>query len=158
MHGYMSTTTTTLNHLIEVLKDGQQGFAEAARDIVSADLKAVLSGYAMQREQFATELQVLAQDLGDEHPKESGSVSGAIHRGWINIKASITSRDEHSILEECERGEDAAMAAYQNALENDAEGMPAAAANAVRRQYEDIVAAHNRVRYLRDALAPFQEK
>ncbi len=109
----MSTTTSTLNDLIEILKDGQQGFTEAARDIGNGDLKAVLSGFATQREQFATQLQVVARNFGEDAPAKSGSVTGAVHRGWINLKAAIASRNDHAILEECERGEDAAVAAYQ---------------------------------------------
>jgi uncharacterized protein (TIGR02284 family) len=38
-------------------------------------------------------------------------------RGWMDLKAAITSGDEHTILVECERGEDAAVAAYRDAFE-----------------------------------------
>ncbi len=54
----MSNTTSTLNDLIEILKDGQLGFTEAAQDLENVDLKSTLSGFATQREQFANQLQL----------------------------------------------------------------------------------------------------
>jgi hypothetical protein len=44
------------------------------------------------------------------------SVSGAMHRGWINIKSLVTGKDEAAIVAEAERGEDAAVAACEQAL------------------------------------------
>ena len=60
----MSNTTSILNDLIETLKDGQQGFREAAEDVQSHDLKTLFSEYSLQRSQFAGELQSLAHSLG----------------------------------------------------------------------------------------------
>ena len=57
----------------------------------------------MQRQQFASELQILALGIGEE-VETSGSFEGAFRRGWMNL---ITSGDEHTILVECERDEDA---------------------------------------------------
>ncbi len=145
----MSNTISILNDLIETLKDGQRGFTESARDIRNAELKATLSGLATQREQFAAQLQVLARSFGEESPANTGSLSGSLHRGWINLKAALASQDEHAILAECERGEDVAVAAYRKALEGNE--LPVAAAEIVRTQFAGIQAAHNQVKALRDA-------
>ena len=59
----MSNTTSILNDLIETLKDGQQGFREAAEDVQSHDLKTLFSEYSLQRSRFAGELQNLAHSL-----------------------------------------------------------------------------------------------
>jgi hypothetical protein len=45
-----------------------------------------------------------------------------MHRAWINIKSAVTNRDRHAILAEAERGEDSAVDAYKDALE---ENLPA---------------------------------
>ena len=45
-----------------------------------------------------------------------GTVAGAVHRGWVSVKAALSSRDDKAVLEECERGEDAAVARYRKAL------------------------------------------
>lgn len=146
----MSNTTSILNDLIETLKDGQQGFREAAEDVQSHDLKTLFSEYSLQRSQFAGELQSLAQSLGEKEPENAGSVSGALHRGWINLKSALTSKDDHAILAECERGEDSAVAEYTKALAE--EGLPGHVKATLQTQYTSVKAAHDRVRDLRDSL------
>jgi uncharacterized protein (TIGR02284 family) len=71
-----------------------------------------------------------------------------LHRGWINIKSAITGQDESSILNEAERGEDAAKKAYKDALE---QTLPANVNAVVQRQAEAVNTAHDKVRNLRDA-------
>ncbi len=39
-----------------------------------------------------------------------------VHRAWTNIKLSFATADDLAVLEECERGEDAARSAYELAL------------------------------------------
>jgi len=146
----MSTTTSILNDLIETLKDGQEGFRAASEDVQSHDLKTLFCEYSLQRSKFAGELQAIAHSLGEKEPETTGSVSGALHRGWINLKAALTSKDEHAILTECERGEDSAVAEYKNALS--ATGLPADVAETLRAQSVEVKAAHDRVRTLRDAM------
>src|SRR5262245_18499823 len=103
---------STLNSLIETLKDGQAGFREASEEVEAAELKTVLLEYSVQRENYSTELQQLAKSLGDPSPTTTGSIMGAVHRGWIDLKAALVTRNAHAILSECERGEDSAVAEY----------------------------------------------
>ena len=77
----------------------------------------------------------------------SGSAAGALHRGWINLKSALTRGDDHSILAECERGEDSAVEEFRKAL-ND--GLSAPVQEIVSRQYVQIKEAHDRVKNLRD--------
>jgi uncharacterized protein (TIGR02284 family) len=93
---------STLNGLIETCKDGQDGFKEAAEGVERSDLKSLFYEFSQQRAHFAGELQSLVQTLGGD-PEKSGSVAGAIHRGWMNIKSAVTGKDEGAILNECER-------------------------------------------------------
>lgn len=146
----MSNTISILDDLIETLKDGQQGFREAAEDVQSHELKTLFGEYSLQRSQFAGELQSLAHLLGEKEPETMGSVSGALHRGWINLKSALSSKDEHAILTECERGEDSAVAEYTKALAE--EGLPGHVAEILQMQYKAVKAAHDRVRDLRDSL------
>jgi len=141
-----ATSTDKLNDLIETLKDGQLGFAAAAEDARSADIKQVLTKYARQREDFARQLQRVVAHHGG-NPEKSGSLSGALHRGWINMKAAVATRDDLAVLKECERGEDLEVSAYQKALE---EGDLGCAASLISKQYADLKAAHDEIRGLRD--------
>ena len=147
----MINTTSILNDLIETLKDGHEGFRAAAGDVQSSDLKTLFLEWSLQRGRFVGELQALAQSLGESDPEDSGSVAGAVHRGWINLKAALTSKDDHAILAECERGEDVAVARYEKAINE--EGLPANVRTTLSAQFVEVKAAHDRVRNLRDSLA-----
>ena len=72
-----------------------------------------------------------------------------MHRAWINLKSAITSKDEHAILAECERGEDSAVNEYKKAMED--EELSAPIRETITRQYTDVKRAHDRIRELRDA-------
>ena len=137
---------STLNNLIETCRDGQEGFQSAADGVANAEYKRLFEQYAQQRAQFVGELQGEVRRLGGD-PQTTGSVAGALHRGWIDIKAAVMGKDEHNILEEAERGEDSAVRNYQDAL---GQPLPAESLSVVRRQYQAIQEAHNRVRSLRD--------
>ena len=143
----MKKENTLLNDLIETLKDGQEGFKQAAEGVKAPQLKSLFNGYSSQRSQFATELQSQAHSLGRSQPEESGSATGALHRAWINLKAAITSGDDHAILAECERGEDSAVEQYEKALNDN---LPAPLQEIVSRQYSEIKNAHDRIKNLRD--------
>ena len=138
---------STLNDLIETCKDGQEGFKQAAEGVKDSSIKNLFLQYSQQRAQFAGELQSEVNHLGG-NPENSGSVAGALHRGWINIKSAVTGEDEHAILSEAERGEDTAVSSYRDALEKP---LPANIADVVRRQYVAIQEAHNQVKSLRNA-------
>jgi len=58
--------------------------------------------------------------------------------------------NEHAVLSECERGEDAAMAAYEAALKK---SLPTDVRTLVERQYQGVKANHESVRNLRTTAA-----
>jgi uncharacterized protein (TIGR02284 family) len=139
--------TSTLNDLIETSKDGEQGFRTCAEGVKTAQLKAVFIEAAQRCAEGAVELQNKIRTLGGE-PKKSGSVTGSVHRGWVNLKSTITGMDEAAVLAECERGEDAAKRAYEAALKKD---LPPDVKSIVERQYQGVKQNHDRVRDLRNA-------
>ena len=139
---------STINSLIETLKDGQEGFKQAAEGVKDAGLKTLFNEFSMQRARFAGELQAQAVQLGERDPEDSSSTAGAMHRAWINIKSAVTSQDDHAILAECERGEDSAVSEYKEALEED---ISAPIRDIISRQYNEVQSAHDRIKALRDA-------
>lgn len=136
--------TSTLNELIETCKDGESGFRQAAEAIEDSRLRSLFQQYSQQRAEFARELQFEVTSLGGS-PEKSGSVSGAMHRGWMNIKSAVTGKDRKAIIAEAERGEDTAVKAYREAL---ARLLPDDIASIVERQYRRILEAHDTVRSL----------
>ena len=141
-----NNTISTLNHLIQVNKDGENGYQEAATGVATADLKDLFIRYSQQRSQFATELQDEVRKLGGD-PQTAGSVAASLHRGWIDIKSAVTGRDEAAILAECERGDDNAVENYQNALK---EALPTDVNSVIERQYMQVKEAHDRIKGLRN--------
>jgi uncharacterized protein (TIGR02284 family) len=137
---------STLNDLIETSKDGETGFRTCAGGVKDAKVKAIFEEAARRCAEGAAELKAKVRALGG-NPEKRGSVSGALHRGWVNIKSTITGMDEAAVLAECERGEDVAKKSYEDALKKD---LPADIRSMVERQYQGVRENHDRVRNLRN--------
>jgi uncharacterized protein (TIGR02284 family) len=138
---------STLNGLIETCKDGEQGFQSAAEGVKDPNLQRLFQSYSQQRAEFGSELQTEVKRLSED-PVDSGHVAGALHRGWLNIKAAVSGNDEGAIISECERGEDVAVRNYREALEK---GLPSNIQMIVERQFLEVKQAHDQVRSLEQA-------
>ncbi len=141
---------SVLNDLIETCKDGENGFRQAAEDTKNPDLRAFFTRRAGDCGHSAMQLQQQVASLGGQ-PEESGTAAGAMHRGWLSLKAAVAGRTDLAILEECERGEDVAKSRYQEALRTN---LPPAILSMVQLQYEGVVRNHDQVRDLRNRERP----
>ena len=137
----------TLNKLIDTCKDGEYGFRTSAEHVRSEHLRSVFLERAESCRQGATELQQAVVRCGGK-PDEHSSASGTLHRGWLGLKGMLTGDRDQAALNECERGEDAALARYREALKHD---LPSDIAEIVQRQYEGVKRNHDQIRSLRDA-------
>ncbi|MEP6715331.1 MAG: PA2169 family four-helix-bundle protein [Terriglobia bacterium] len=142
-----SEIRSTLNNLIETLKDGEEGFRSAAEKLKNSSARAQFQSWASERARFASELQGAVTAIGGE-ATTSGSASGALHRGWMGLKSALTGNDDHAIIAEAERGEDVAVSSFRDAMAKD---LPSDLRSIIERQFRGIQAAHNAVRSLRDA-------
>jgi uncharacterized protein (TIGR02284 family) len=136
-----------LNDLIATCRDGQEGFKEAADNATSPELKNFFRDVSRERTRCVGELQLQVRTLGGD-PEKSGSTAGALHRVWIDIKGTLTGKDDGSILSEAERGEDSAVKAYEDALK---QVLPANVRSIVEMQFREIKLVHDRVKQMRDA-------
>ena len=141
-------TQALLNELVETLKDGQKGYADAMTDVEDTNLKETFKKYAAQRAEYITEIEDQMFKLNLK-PEEESSVTGTVHRAWIDLKAALTSKDSRAVLNECERGEDYAKKAYQTALK--AQDLPANVKSVIEKQYQGVTAAHDNIKALRDS-------
>lgn len=137
-------SVSLLNDLIEVCRDGENGFKKAAESAQDYGLKALFNRFSSQRQQFADDLQDEVKSMGGKE-STTGSAVGALHRGWMNLRTAVTAEDDAAIIAECERGEDAAKAAYKKALERD---LPSSLREKIAAQYLQIQDAHDQVRDL----------
>jgi uncharacterized protein (TIGR02284 family) len=140
-----------LNDLVEINNDRAKGFGKAAQDLDPSDmdLQGIFLNCSLESKQFSQQLRDEIDQLGG-HADNDTSSTGALHRAWIDVKATFTGHDRKAILAECERGEDAIKKAYRDALspENDlsAEVIPL-----LLRQQTSIEISHDRIRSLRDS-------
>lgn len=139
----------TLNMLVQTCNDSAAGFQVALEAVDDENLKHLFSSCSRQRAAFSEDLQQLVELYSCEDPPQSSSVAGALHRGWIHLRKAVTDGGNAPILSECERGEDAAVRNYEDALEKD---LPPGVRAVVYSQYLCIVDTHGQIRELRDAL------
>ncbi len=138
---------STLNTLLESCRDGEFGFSVSAEHTETADLKSLLMRHAGECRTAGQELQALIRQLGGE-PDEGGSVSGALHRGWVSVRGVLSGHSDQAMLDECERGEDSAVASYRKALKQD---LTPAIRNFVEKQAQGAQKNHDEIKALRDA-------
>jgi uncharacterized protein (TIGR02284 family) len=113
----------TLEHLAALLNrciatgcDAEKGYGAASTDAHAPTLEAMLAGYEGQRAAFVAALQSAVDELGEAHRNE-GTRAGALHRGWTELRLVIEGRHhDATILDECIRGETAALHAYDEVL------------------------------------------
>jgi uncharacterized protein (TIGR02284 family) len=140
-------TIDTLNNLIETSKDGEYGFRASAEHARDPQVKRLFMNRADECATAARELQQQVVQLGGS-AEDSGTAAGAMHRGWVAVKSSLSNYTDLQILEETERGEDKALRTYEKAM---ATSLPDAVRMLVASQYEGVKRNHDQVRALRDA-------
>jgi uncharacterized protein (TIGR02284 family) len=139
-------TIDQLNKLIETCKDGEYGFRSCAEHCKSPDLKTVFSRRSEDCAKCARELQALVSRLGGKAETDS-STTGALHRGWVAVVGTLSGYSDEQMLNECERGEDAAMDRYREALK---QPLAADVMSVVQSQYEGVKRNHDQIRTLRN--------
>jgi uncharacterized protein (TIGR02284 family) len=141
-------TIRTLNRLYRICDAGEKGFSVVAENVNNRGLKLFLKTYAQERFQFKRELRAEIERLGGQL-KARRSIRGIIHRGRIDILATLTIGPENIekyVLGEALRGENAAVKIYEKALR---QNLPDETRAVVQRQAERIQAVCQEVRYLR---------
>jgi uncharacterized protein (TIGR02284 family) len=133
----------------ESLADGQKGFAEIGEHLKDDQLKRYFLAESLKRANFRAELENELHRAGMADVKETGSVSGALHRTWGDLKAKLGGGD-HALLETAEQGEDAAKKAYKDALEHE---LPLPIRQLLSEQQAHVMTSHDYVKAHRDALA-----
>ncbi|MFL6462900.1 MAG: PA2169 family four-helix-bundle protein [Bryobacteraceae bacterium] len=142
------SVASVLNGLIETCRDGEQGFRTSAEKAKDASLKSLFAKYANQRAGYVQELTAAVAQLGGD-PAQSGHVAATLHRGWLNLKEAFARDEDKAIIFEAENGEDVAMKAYKDALQNN---LPASVLSLVQKQFSGVQEAHGVIRDLKHSL------
>lgn len=141
-----------INDLIKINNDRIEGYKTAsdlANNMGVDSLGGIFGKYMQQSKQFIEELTPYVKLEGEE-PTESTMMSGKLFRMWMNVKVNVSGNDKRSLLESCEKGEDAFKETYKKTLEEDADQLSIEVKNMVLNQLGKQLAAHNDIKMLRD--------
>jgi uncharacterized protein (TIGR02284 family) len=144
-------TEETLRSVIENLIDDQEGFQTIGNELKDETLKHYFLAESLRRAEFRDELENMLHREGVRDVKEKGTVAGALHRAWGDLKVKLGGGD-HSLLVTAEQAEDEAKRVYEEALEKAIEKeFPLPVRQLLTRQSAQIEASHDYVRAARDA-------
>lgn len=108
---YSEEISNKLNELLIKNYDAEKGYLNAIDNVDSDRLKMFFKRRASERSEFAKELRTEILQYG-EVPEDSGSFKATMHRNWMTLKATFSSKDEEAILEEAIKGEKASLEVY----------------------------------------------
>ena len=137
----------TLRSVIQSLIDGQEGFRTIGEHLDDETLKRYFAAESLKRAQFRGELEEVLHQEGVHDVKEKGTVGGAVHRAWGDIKAHLGGGD-HTLLETAEGGEDSAKKTYKVALDKN---LPLPIKQLLVTQFAHIETSHDYVKAARDS-------
>ncbi|MFD1143260.1 PA2169 family four-helix-bundle protein [Larkinella insperata] len=135
----------SLNELVKINNDRIQGYEKAVEDTKDANLDDIFRHNIIQSQQFRSELadHIVRIDGSAVSSATSTDISSKIHRAWIDIKTALTGSDEQAVLSSVEFGENAAVEAYEEAIEKD--HIPAYIREVLQKQLEQLKTARDRV-------------
>ena len=144
-----SESISTLNTLIATTIDSVNGYEDSAENIDNERLREIFRQRASERQEVVQKLREEVRRLGGE-PEDGGSFLGKTHQRFEDLKAAVTGRDEKSIVNEVERGEDYLKEKWQAALQSgDLQGE---SHQLLERCYQSIKAGHDQMSQLKHGM------
>lgn len=141
-----------LNDLITINNDRIEGYETAAKETEEHELKTLFAQFILTSQKCKQELVREVNALGGEEA-EGTKTSGKFFRVWMDVKAALTGKDRKAILNSCEYGEDQALDAYDEALEDGSEHISANQQSMIIAQKLSLQTDHDHVKALRDAFS-----
>jgi uncharacterized protein (TIGR02284 family) len=107
----------TFNDLIRVHRDRITEYQKAALSLKpqEAGLSTIFSEIVKESQQCIVDLNGRIVS-GGYIPEEHVLLEGKIYHAWMGVKVTFSSNPNYSILDICEKGEDAILKAYHEAL------------------------------------------
>ena len=144
-----SETISTLNTLIATTIDSVTGYEDSAQNIDSQRFREIFRQRANERQDIVEQLRAEVRRLGGK-PEDGGSFLGKAHQRFEDLKAAIMGRDEKSIINEVERGEDYLKSKWQAALQSgDVHGETH---DLIERCYQSIKSGHDQMSALKHGM------
>lgn len=143
-----NTGLATLETLATTLIDSVNGYRDAAQNAEGSRFQEIFRKNADERSAAAEELRAEISRLGGDAP-DDGSLLGATHQRFLDLKAAVTGRDDQAIVNEVERGEDYLKAKFETALKAD---LDTETRTIVERAYQSVRQGHDQMRDLKHGL------
>ena len=124
-------TIRLVRGLAAQVRDSAAGYRKAQEETTDTGLAAEFGHLADERDDMVEALDECLTGLGAT-PETSGTMLGAAHRLFIDLRSAISRRDRTAILREIVRGESVLEEAYDAAIRA---GLPPEIHNIVRRQH-----------------------
>lgn len=140
----------TLNELALFVNDRIEGYKTAAKETKDPENEKYYQQLVQQSEQFVSEINGFARSAGGD-AESSTTLKGKFYRGFMDAKALVTNRNEASILDSNIYGEEWALKAYREALEN--EDLAGPARQAVERQFKASQQTYEQLKRLKGVAA-----
>lgn len=143
-------TIEILNDLVQINNDRIVGYERAIKELKNeedGDLRELFLSMIDESRRIKLDLANEVQTLKGTAEKGT-TASGKIYRAWMDVKAIFSGHDRHTVLTNCEFGEDAAQKAYKTALESTE--LPAFLRDTIIEQQEALRLSHNEIKALRD--------
>ena len=147
MSEYTDKLGNQLNDLLEKTYDAEKGFKKAAENAQHAGLKTYFNKKAQERYDFGHQLKSEIRNFG-ETPDKGGSVTGAAHRTWMEVKSWFSADNDEAMLEEAIRGEKASVEEYRDVLSETA--LPATTKDMLQMQKTKIEQGLTNIKRLED--------
>ncbi len=105
-----------LETLADICHDGAQGYDSAAEHLSDDELATLYRRLAQQRRLFVQQLKEEARRLG-AHFQHAGTLSGDLHRNWLELKSVFGEESDAKIIEHALTGEEAALETYDEVID-----------------------------------------
>ena len=149
MIGSDNTGVGTLETLTTTLIDSINGYRDAAQNAEGSQFQQLFREMADDRSRVVEDLRSEVRRLGG-NPPDDGSFLGATHQRFLDLKSAITGRDDKSIINEVERGEDYLKEKFETALNSqEATGESRAA---IERAYQSVRQGHDQMSQLKHGM------
>lgn len=149
-HNTSDEQTDALHELLLFVNDRIEGYQRAVDESQDPQLSGYYKQLVSQSQRFANELNnYLRQQNGDR--ETSTTLKGKLYRTWMDTKAAITGADEEAILGSNIYGEEWALKAYQDALNDNS--LPGALRLEVERQYAQSKKTYKDLKKLKGKVA-----
>lgn len=140
---------STLETLATTLIDSINGYEDAAKNSDNPRFQEIFRQRSSERRQVLDDLRSEIRRLGGD-PPDDGSVSGKTHQRWLDLKAAVTGRDDKSVIETVEAGEDYLKEKFETALSSG--DLTGESRQVVERVYQSVRSGHDQMSQLKHGM------